>query len=69
MEAIPLQILVLSPISSKIDKVIHYGDISLDEEIFIPKYDYDTMTLEQIDILQQAIEKKKHQEMLRRKHR
>ena len=57
-----------SPSSSKGAKVIHYGDINLDEEIVIPKYDYDTMTLEQIGILQQALEKKKHQEMLSREH-
>ena len=43
---------MLSPSSSKVEKVIHYGDVSLDEEIFIPKYDYDTMKLEQIGILQ-----------------
>ncbi len=52
METIPLQISVPSPSSSKVEKVIHYGDISLDEEIIVPKYDYDTMTLEQIGILQ-----------------
>ena len=68
-DATPLQISVPSPNSSKVDKAIHYGDISLDEEIFIPKYDYDTMTLEQIGILQQALGRKKHQEMLRREHR
>ena len=48
---------------------MNYGDINLDEYIFIPKYDYDTLTLEQIGILQQALERKKHQEMLRREHR
>lgn len=41
--------------------VIHYGDITLDEEIIIPKFDYDTMTIDQIRILQQALEKNKHQ--------
>ena len=55
--------------SSKVEKVIYYGDITLDEEILIPKFDYDTMTLDQIGILQQALERKKHQEMLRRKYR
>ena len=58
-----------SPSSPKGEKVIHYGDINLDEDIFIPNYDYDTMTLKQIDILQQDLERKKHQEMLRREHR
>ena len=50
-----------SPNSSMVEKVIHYGDINLDEEIFIPKYDYDTMILEKIGILQQALERKKNQ--------
>ena len=39
-EAIPFQILVPGSISSKIEKVIHYGDITLDEEIIIPKFDW-----------------------------
>ena len=43
--------------------------MNLDEDIVIPKYDYDTMTLEQIGILQQALERKKHQQMLKREHR
>lgn len=32
-------------------------------------WDYDAMTIEQIGILQQALAKKKHQEILRRDHR
>ena len=67
--AIPLQISVPCSSSSKIEKIIHDGNITLDEEILIPKYDYDTMTREKIGILQQALEKKKHQEMLRREHK
>ena len=69
MKAIPLQISVPGSSSSKVEKVIHYGDIILDEEIVIPKFDYDTMTLDQIGILQQAIKRKKNQEMLRREHK
>ena len=41
----------------------------LDEEIIFPKYDYDTMTIEQLRILQQALARKNHQEMIRREHR
>ena len=48
---------------------MYYGNIALDENIVIPKYDYDTMTLEQIGILQQALAKKNNKEMLRREHR
>lgn len=68
MEAIPLQISAPGSSSSKFDKVTHYCDITLDEEIVIPKFDYDTMTIYQISILQQALEKK-HQEIIRREHR
>ena len=68
-KVVPLQISAPGSSSSKVDKVIHYGDITLDEEIVIPKYDYDTMTIEKIGILQQALEKKKHQEMLRKEYR
>lgn len=44
-EAIPLQISAPRSGSSKVSKVIHYGDVTLDEEIVIPKYDYATITL------------------------
>ena len=45
-DATPLHISMLSPSSSKVEEVIQYGDVSLDEEIIFPKYDYDTMTIE-----------------------
>ena len=35
----------------------------------IPKFDYETMTIDQISIFQQALEKKKHQEMLKKEYR
>ena len=60
---------MLSLSTSKVDEVIQYGDVSLDEEIFLPKYDYDTITIEHMGFLQQALARKKHQEMLRREHR
>ena len=68
-EAIPLQILALGSSSSKVVKVIHYRDVTLHEEIVIAKYDYATITLEQIGIMQQTLEKKKNQEILRKEHR
>ena len=69
MEAIPLQISVLGLSSSKDKKVIHYGDVTLDEEIVIPKYDYATMIIKQINMLQQALEKKKQQKILKKEYR
>ena len=52
--------------ASKVAKVIHYGDAFLDEEIVIPHFDFATMTLEDINLMQAALEKKKQQEILRK---
>ena len=35
-----------SPSSSKAEEVIHYGDVNLDEEVVLPKFDYATITIE-----------------------
>ena len=51
IKVVLLQISAPGSSSSNVDKVIHYADINLDEEIIIPKYDYDTMTIEEIGIL------------------
>lgn len=67
--ATPLQFLVSSPISSKEQEVITYGDVSLDEEIVLPKFDYATIIIQKVGVLQEALAKKKHQELLRRGHR
>ena len=45
-EVVPLQILAPGSSFSKVAKVIHYGDVTIDKEIVIPKYDYATITLE-----------------------
>ena len=66
IDSTPLQFLVLSPSSSKAEEVITYGDVSLDGEIVLPKFDYATITIEQMGILQEALARKKHQELLRR---
>ena len=42
--------------------------MSLDQDIVLPKYYYDTMKIEQMGILQQALARKKRQELLRREH-
>ena len=68
IDATPLQILVPSLSISKVEEVIQYGYVSLDKEIFLQKSDYDIMTIEQMNILQQALERRKHQEILRREH-
>ena len=58
-----------SPSSSKIEGIITYGDVILDEEIVLPKYDYVTLAIEKMGILQEALSRKKHKELLRREHR
>ena len=57
------------PSSSKVEEVITYGYVSLDEEIVLPKFDYATITIEWMGILQESLAKKKHQELLKREHR
>ena len=59
-----LQILVPGSSSTKISRVLHYGDPTLDEEIVIPRYDYATMSIDQITEVQEALERKKKQEVL-----
>ena len=54
---------------SKVAKVIHYGDAFLDEEIVIPQFDYAMITIEDIGIMQEALEKKKRQEILRKEYK
>ena len=56
---VPLQMSTLGSGSSKVAKVIHYGDAFLDEEIVIPQFDFATMTLEDISLMQATLEKKK----------
>ena len=67
--ALPLQISTPRLGLSKVAKVIHYGDPFLDEEIMIPQFDFTTMTLEDINLMQDALEKKKQQEILRKEYK
>ena len=55
----PLQISTPNSSSTKVARVLHYGDPTLDEEIVIPKYDYATITLEQINLMQEALEERR----------
>ena len=65
----PLQISTPGSSSTKVASVLHYGDPTLDEEIVIPKYDYATITLEQINLMQEALERKKKQEIPRNEYK
>ena len=65
----PLQILAPGLSSTKVAMVLHYGDPTLDEEIIIQKYDYATITLEQINIMKETLERKKKKEILRKEYK
>ena len=56
---VPLQISTPGSSASHVVKVIHYGDTFLDKEIVIPQYNFAIMTLEDINMMQAALEKKK----------
>jgi hypothetical protein len=66
---VPLQISRPSSSSTRVARVLHYGVPTLDEEIVIPRYDYTTMTIDQINEVQEALEKKKKQEVLKNEYK
>ena len=66
---IPLQVSTLGSSHSKVAKVFHYGDAFLDKEIVIPHFDSKTMMLEDINVLQAAIERRKQQEIMRKEYK
>ena len=65
---ISLQISTLGLSSTKVGRVLHYGDPKIDEEIFISPYDSKTITIEQITEMQNALDRRKRQEILRREY-
>ena len=67
--AVPLKISTLGSSQSKVAKVLHYGDPFLDENIIIPHFESTTMTLDDLNKLQAAIDRKRQQEILRKEHR
>lgn len=68
IDATPLEISIPILSWSKAEEVIQYGDVSLNEEIIFPTYEYDIITIEKMDISKQGLTRKKNQEILRRKH-
>ena len=59
----------MSPSSSKVEEVTTYGDVSLDEEVVLPKFYLEKIIIDHMGRLQEALAKKKNQELLRREHR
>ena len=64
-----LQIRTPGSSSSKVTRILHYEDPELDEEIVIPSYDLKTISLEQITIMQDALNRRKRQEILRNEYK
>ena len=56
---VPLQMSTPCSSASKVAKVIHYIDTFLDEEIVIPQFNFATMTLEYINLMQATLQRKK----------
>ena len=59
IDAMPLQISTLGLSSTSVARVLHHGEPTLDEDILIPKYYYDNITLDKINLMQEALERKK----------
>ena len=65
----PLKISTRGSSSTKVTRVLHYGDPKLDEEIVIPSYDSKTISIEQITKMQEALNRRKRQEILRKEYK
>ena len=55
--------------SKKVDMILDYGDLELDEEIIIPLYESNTLTIEKINEIKGALDRRKRQEVLRREYK
>ena len=60
-EVIPLQISTPCSSSTKVSRVLHYGNLDLDEEIVIPTYESKAITIEQIIEMQDALNRRRRQ--------
>ena len=50
-------------------KYLSYGDVIQDVVIELPNFDLYTITIKQMSILQETLQGKKQQELLRREHK
>ena len=67
--SMPLQMFAPGSSSTRVARILHYGDPELDEEIVIPSYDMKTISLEQITEMQDALTRRKRQEILRNEYK
>ena len=64
-----LQITTPSSSSTRVARTIHYGIPELDEEIHIPYYDTSTLTKENMNEIQSALDKRRRQEAMRKEYK
>jgi len=65
----PLQIFTPSSSSTNMTRVLHYGDPKLDEEMFIPSYYSKTINIEQITKMQEALNRRKRKEIIKKEYK
>ena len=65
----PLQIFAPSSRLTKVTRVLHYGDPKLYEEIVIPNYDSKTISIDQIIEMQEALNRRKREEILKKEYK
>lgn len=66
---ISMQVQTPGSSSRKVARIFPYGDPELDEEIIIPSYESITLTIEKINEIQGALDRRKRQEVLRREYK
>ena len=55
--------------STRVARTIHYGILELDEEIKIPYYDSNTLTEENMNEIQSALDRWRRQEAVRKEYK
>ena len=68
-DMISLQVQTPGSSSTKVARILHYGDPELDEEISIPLYESNTLTIEKITKMQNALDRRKRQEILKQEYK
>ena len=56
---ISLQVQTPGLSSTKVAMILHYGYAKIDEDIFIPSYESNTLTIEKINEIQGALDRRK----------
>ena len=64
-----LQVSTPSSSSIRVARTIHYGIPELDEEIQIPYYDSSTLTEEKMNEIQNALDRRRRQETMRKEYK